>query len=161
MGGLNAQCWARYSATMGRDDGNFSFLEERSPQLGAPRCEPIDKVGVASGADGRPYSGVPVLARGHQVGAVDVNPLPKIETLPGSVHIEWKRCGRANCRCQHGGLHGPYYARHWREQGRQRKAYFPRDEVAATLIRIELRHRLLPSASSMREWVRSAESGAT
>ena len=25
------------------------------------------------------------------------------------------RCGRANCRCTAGHLHGPYHALHWRE----------------------------------------------
>jgi hypothetical protein len=37
-----------------------------------------------------------------------VNPLPKIEPLPGSLHFEWRRCGRSNCRCASGRLHGHY-----------------------------------------------------
>ena len=50
------------------------------------------------------------------------------ETLPkaspaGSLHLEWKRCGRGNCRCSRGLLHGPYLYHHWRERGRQKKAY--------------------------------------
>ena len=29
----------------------------------------------------------------------------------GSLHLEWKYCGRENCRCAKGGaLHGPYGA---------------------------------------------------
>jgi hypothetical protein len=51
--------------------------------------------------------------------------LPKM--LPGSVHIEYKRCGKATCRCANGSehLHGPYFYRHVWENGRQRKEYVP------------------------------------
>jgi hypothetical protein len=47
--------------------------------------------------------------------------LPK--TLPGAVCQQWKRCGRARCKCTSGALHGPYFYRFWRENGRLRKAY--------------------------------------
>ena len=49
--------------------------------------------------------------------------LPQMESLPGSLHLEMKRCGRPSCRCARGELHGPYVYRHWWEQGRQRKQY--------------------------------------
>ena len=55
--------------------------------------------------------------------------LPK--TLPGVVLEQWKRCGRKNCRCAVGPLHGPYYFRFWRQDGRLRKTYVPRDAVEA------------------------------
>ncbi len=64
--------------------------------------------------------------------------LPKTGPLPGSLQVEWKRCGRPGCRCARGQLHGPYWYRRWREDGRQRKAYVPRTgvpEVAAGLAR--------------------------
>jgi rubrerythrin len=35
------------------------------------------------------------------------NPLPKI--LPGSVHQQYVRCGKAKCKCARGELHGAYY----------------------------------------------------
>ena len=74
------------------------------------------------------------------------NPLPKMRKptgrsassesgLPGVVLAEKKRCGKANCRCRSGeddDLHGPYFYRYWRQGGRLRKAYVPRDRVEAT-----------------------------
>jgi hypothetical protein len=47
--------------------------------------------------------------------------LPK--TLPGVVCAQRVRCGRPNCRCAAGQLHGPYFYRFWREGGRLRKEY--------------------------------------
>jgi len=47
----------------------------------------------------------------------------------GGLRAEWKKCGKFNCRCARGQLHGPYYYRHWRENGRQRKAYVARQQL--------------------------------
>ena len=59
--------------------------------------------------------------------------------LRGSLIAEKKRCGKPNCRCARGELHGPYYYRRWRDaSGRQRKEYVPREQakrVRATLER--------------------------
>ncbi len=85
-----------------------------------------------------------------------MNPLPKIAVLAGSLHLEWKRCGRPNCRCQAGRLHGPYYARHWREHGRQQKAYVRAENVVATLLAIEAHHKAFPPTSRMIAAVESA-----
>ena len=57
-------------------------------------------------------------------------PLPKI--LPGTVCAQWVRCGKPGCKCARGKLHGPYYYRFWREDGRLRKVYVPRDKLDAT-----------------------------
>jgi hypothetical protein len=54
--------------------------------------------------------------------------LPKIP-LPGVVRPQWVRCGRPNCRCARGDLHGPYFYRFWREGGRLRKEYVKQSEV--------------------------------
>lgn len=52
--------------------------------------------------------------------------------LHGSLIVEHKRCGKPNCRCTRGKLHGQYYYRRWRDaDGVQRKAYVPRSSVAA------------------------------
>lgn len=77
------------------------------------------------------------------------NPFPKIEPLAGSLHLEWRRCGKPACWCAEGRLHGPYYARRWREGCRQRKAYVPANEVAATLVAIELNRAMFPSISGI------------
>jgi hypothetical protein len=53
--------------------------------------------------------------------------LPK--TLPGTVCVQWLRCGRKNCRCARGEYHGPYHYRLWRENGRRRKAYVMPQEL--------------------------------
>ncbi len=53
------------------------------------------------------------------------NLLPKIE---GSVHRQYVRCGKQNCKCARGELHGAYY--HFvRVGGRLRKRYLKPHEV--------------------------------
>lgn len=52
------------------------------------------------------------------------------ERLKGTLVTDLKRCGRPNCRCAKGKLHGPYYYRRWRDaSGRQRKEYIPHKRV--------------------------------
>jgi hypothetical protein len=65
--------------------------------------------------------------------------IPK--SLPGVVCVQWVRCGRAGCRCQSGKLHGPYHYRFWRENGRLRKAYVPRAQLAQVRAACEARRR--------------------
>lgn len=77
-----------------------------------------------------------------------VRSLPKM--LTGSLHLEFKKCGRSNCRCQRGALHGPYFYHHWREGGRQKKHYVPRSAVVPALIAIARHKQLLPSTTAMR-----------
>jgi hypothetical protein len=62
------------------------------------------------------------------------------QTLPGSVHIEWKRCNRSWCRCSNGvHLHGPYFYRRWRENGQQKKVYVTVRELREVIQAVELR----------------------
>ncbi len=58
-------------------------------------------------------------------------PLPK--TLPGYVCQQWKRCGKPNCRCARGRLHGPYFYRFGWKNGRQFKEYIRLVDAAKTL----------------------------
>src|SRR5262245_64530123 len=51
----------------------------------------------------------------------NTKPLPK--ALPGYVCQQWKRCGKRNCRCSKGQLHGPYFYRFGWKNGRQFKEY--------------------------------------
>lgn len=62
------------------------------------------------------------------------NPSPKIDPLPGAVVAHLVRCGRSNCRCAHGKLHGPYFYRYWREGSTRRKAYVRKNEAQAVQI---------------------------
>ena len=71
--------------------------------------------------------------------------------LRGCLVAEHKRCGKPNCRCAQGELHGPYYYRRWRdESGRQHKEYVPRE-------RSEQMRRALAKARSDSLWVRLRE----
>jgi len=36
---------------------------------------------------------------------------------------QYRKCGKARCRCIRGNLHGPYYFRFYRVDGRLKKAY--------------------------------------
>ena len=56
------------------------------------------------------------------------NQLPKIEPLPGSLHLQRVKCGKPNCRCAGGEGHAAFY-RFWRERGKLRKVYVRRSDV--------------------------------
>ena len=77
--------------------------------------------------------------------------VPKTGSLPGSLHAEWKRCGKAGCRCARGQPHGPYWYRRWREDGRQRTAYVPPGQVVAVAAGIARWRELHPPAWTMRQ----------
>jgi hypothetical protein len=53
---------------------------------------------------------------------------PRVEALPGSLHLQRVKCGKSNCRCASGKSHAAYY-RFWREDGRLRKAYVRRADL--------------------------------
>ncbi len=63
--------------------------------------------------------------------------LPKI--LSGSAHQQFKKCGKQNCKCIRGQLHGPYYYRFARIDGKLRKRYLKADEVEAVQSACQLR----------------------
>lgn len=67
--------------------------------------------------------------------------LPKIETLPGAVCAQWKQCGKPNCKCANGLLHGPYYYRFWYEFGQQRKTYVKKADVLSVKVACDTRRR--------------------
>ena len=48
---------------------------------------------------------------------------PTAPPLPGSLHAEYVRCGKAGCKCARGERHGPFFRRYWREEGRTRRQY--------------------------------------
>ena len=60
-------------------------------------------------------------------------PLPKISAmLNGAVCAQYKRCGKGNCRCTRGELHGPYFYRFQWYGGRMVKEYVRLDRVEET-----------------------------
>ncbi len=86
-------------------------------------------------------------------------PLPKVEPLPGAVCPQFVRCGTPGCKCATGDLHGPYYYRFWREDGRLRKAYVKQTDLAAVRAACEEEHNFLRAgrlsrALSRQDWQR-------
>lgn len=77
------------------------------------------------------------------------NPLPKM--LPGAVCRQWVRCGRLNCRCAGGSLHGPYFFRFWREHGRLLKQYVRKVDVDRVRGECEARRRARWELAAARE----------
>jgi hypothetical protein len=75
------------------------------------------------------------------------------QDAPGAVCVQWKRCGKAGCRCARGQLHGPYFARFWRENGRLRKAYISKEQVADVRRRCLARRQAhVGWQAAMQEW---------
>jgi len=80
--------------------------------------------------------------------------LPKTDFLKGSLHVETKRCGKPNCRCARGYLHGPFFYRRWRQGGRQKKAYVRQENVAETLSAIARRQAMDREVATIRKQLR-------
>ncbi len=76
---------------------------------------------------------------------------PKTEALPGSLQVEWRRCGKAGCRCARGERHGPYVYRYWYEGGRRHKAYVPRARVRAVAAALARWREMHPPLWSTRQ----------
>ena len=74
-----------------------------------------------------------------------------IEPLPGSLHVEFKRCGKPSCRCARGELHGPYWTRRWREGGRQRREQVRPEDLERVRDGLDEWRRLHPPARAARE----------
>ncbi len=55
---------------------------------------------------------------------------PMIHGLP---HDVFRRCGKINCRCNEGGLHGPYPALSVNKNGRQKIVMIKKPDIAITL----------------------------
>ncbi len=51
--------------------------------------------------------------------------------IPGCVIAQYRRCGKARCRCARPGepSHGPYFYHYWRGGGKARKRYLARDDA--------------------------------
>ena len=67
--------------------------------------------------------------------------LPKTTMLPGTVCVQWVRCGRKNCHCARGKRHGPYHYRLWREGGQRRKVYVKSAELEQVQAQCQARKR--------------------
>lgn len=84
--------------------------------------------------------------------------LPK-NNFTGSLHLEWKRCGRQSCRCARGFLHGPYAYRRWREGAKQRKVYLPMSNLAEFIESQKTFQAQFPRSSEIRNLLREMDDG--
>ena len=78
--------------------------------------------------------------------------LPKMEV--GTVHVQWVRCNRAGCRCATGRPHGPFYYRIWRDAGRLRKQYVPKERLAEVRAACDARVQFARDLSASRKAAR-------
>jgi hypothetical protein len=49
--------------------------------------------------------------------------------LSGYVCVQYRKCGKPNCRCARGEKHGPYYYLSWREGGKQCWNYIKKQDL--------------------------------
>jgi hypothetical protein len=89
----------------------------------------------------------------HQLQAL-AKPFP---LLAGSLVKQYVLCGKPSCRCQRGEKHGPLYYLYWKEQGRSRSLYIPREKVAELRRQIQNYRRLQKELArrvrrQLREW---------
>ncbi len=49
--------------------------------------------------------------------------------VAGSLVEQYVTCGKPSCRCRQGEKHGPVYYLYWKDEGRSRSLYIPRDQV--------------------------------
>jgi hypothetical protein len=95
------------------------------------------------------------LARERDERAKNANLLPKKPV--GSLHLEFKKCGRQNCRCRRGLLHGPYVYRHRRENGRQKKEYVPMRRLSEVALEMERQRSEVPRPGQIRRALKGLE----
>ena len=92
----------------------------------------------------------------HAVQTETMQTLPKM----GALCPQWKRCGKMNCRCAAGTLHGPYYCFFWRERGRLRKRYVALRDVEGSARRASGTSRDALAATLGRQRVAEVMAGA-
>lgn len=68
------------------------------------------------------------------------NPLPK--TMAGAVCAQMTRCGKPNCKCVRGELHGPYFYHFKRVNGVLMKRYVKKKDAYRMRAACEARRRM-------------------
>ena len=66
--------------------------------------------------------------------------VPKIKPLRGYLREQYIKCGRSNCHCASSNGHGPYFYRVITTNGRKRKEYVRKSDLAAIQAGID-KHR--------------------
>jgi len=84
----------------------------------------------------------------------------RLPVLAGSLVKQYVICGKPGCRCQRGQKHGPLIYLYWKEQGRSRSLYVPRDKVVEIRLQIRNYRRVQKELAKrgrqqLREWQRN------
>jgi hypothetical protein len=79
--------------------------------------------------------------------------------VAGSLVEQYVTCGKPRCRCTRGQKHGPLYYLYWKEPGRSRSLYVPRERVGELRRQVENYHRFQTELArllrlQLREWQR-------
>ena len=82
----------------------------------------------------------------------------KIEPLEGYLEAQMVRCGKANCKCSKGELHGPYYIRRWERRGKKCSKYVKKGELSSVKAGISARKQ---QREELKEFVRSINESST
>lgn len=69
--------------------------------------------------------------------------------LQGSLQPQFVKCGKAGCRCLRGELHGPYWRRYWREDGRTNSEYVRLANETTTRMEVALWREKHPSVNRL------------
>jgi hypothetical protein len=90
--------------------------------------------------------------------------LEPFPVLAGSLVKQYIVCGKSGCRCQRGQKHGPLFYLYWKEQGRSRSLYVPREKVAEVQRQIKNYRRLQRELAKrvrrqLRGWQRNLQEG--
>jgi len=88
--------------------------------------------------------------------------LEPFPVLAGSLVKQYVVCGKSGCRCQRGQKHGPLFYLYWKEQGRSRSLYVPREKVAEVQRQIQNYRRLQKELAKrvrrqLRAWQRNLQ----
>lgn len=74
-----------------------------------------------------------------------------LRPMLGEVCAQSVRCGKPNCRCERGHLHGPYYYRVWRDGRGIHKDYIKRQDLPFVEACCAFNRALLDELSHARE----------
>jgi hypothetical protein len=76
----------------------------------------------------------------------------KIHPLEGYLEAQMICCGRSNCKCSKGELHGPYYIRRWERRGKKCSKYVKKGELPSVIAGISARKQ---QREELKEFARS------
>jgi hypothetical protein len=76
------------------------------------------------------------------------------ETLSGSLHALYVRCGKGACKCASGEPHGPYWRHQWRAGGQTYRRYVRRADVPRMRAALAAWREAHPPVAALRDHLR-------